>query len=172
MKRTIKVILFAVFFAASNLLNAQATLKLGHIDTQALIAAMPETKIAQTNLEKEAKSLEEAMEIMEVEYRNKLNDYVQKRDSLVALVKSSREQELQELQQRIQGFEQQAQQQLQQKQQELFKPIMAKAKKAIEDVAKENSFYYIFEMSTGAIVYASPESTDILALVKKKLGIL
>ncbi len=53
----------------------------------------------------------------------------------------------------------------------LFKPIQDKAVKAVNDVAAENGFTYIFDTAGGALVYTSPESQDILALVKTKLGL-
>ena len=53
---------------------------------------------------------------------------------------------------------------------ELLEPILAKARKAIEDVATEGSFTYIFDKSSGNILYAK-ESENVIALVKKKLGL-
>ena len=73
------------------------------------------------------------------------------------------------LEQRIQTFQQNAQQSLQAKEQELLEPILSKARKAIEDIAKEGDFTYIFDKSIGSILYAK-ESEDIMSLVKKKLG--
>lgn len=73
--------------------------------------------------------------------------------------------------QRIQKFEEIAMNEFKKAQDELLQPIMDKAHKAIQDVAKENSFTYIFDMNSGAILYASETSEDILPLVKKKLGI-
>ena len=61
---------------------------------------------------------------------------------------------------------------MQERQSELMKPLVDRAKKAIEEVAKENGYSYIFDTSTGvgALLY-TPESDDIMPLVKKKLGI-
>jgi Skp family chaperone for outer membrane proteins len=47
---------------------------------------------------------------------------------------------------------------------------LSKARKAIEDVAIEGDFTYIFDKSQGSILYAQ-ESENILALVKKKLNL-
>nr|MBP8782881.1 OmpH family outer membrane protein [Paludibacter sp.] len=46
-----------------------------------------------------------------------------------------------------------------------------KVRKAITDVATENKFTYIFDMSSQVILYTAPNSNDITALVKKKLGL-
>ena len=47
---------------------------------------------------------------------------------------------------------------------------MSKARAAIEDVAKEGKFTYIFDSSMGSILYAD-ESENVMTLVKKKLGL-
>ena len=56
------------------------------------------------------------------------------------------------------------------KEQELLEPILSKARKAIEEVAKEGKYTYIFDKTGGTILYAN-ESEDVLPLVKKKLGL-
>jgi outer membrane protein len=71
---------------------------------------------------------------------------------------------------RIQEFQENAEKKLQDRQQEVLKPIIDRAKKAIEDVAKENGYTYIFDTSVGALLYQQ-DSEDILPLVKKKLGL-
>ena len=56
------------------------------------------------------------------------------------------------------------------KEQELLEPILTKARNAIEDVAKEERFTYIFDSSMGSILYVD-ESENVLSLVRKKLGL-
>ena len=78
--------------------------------------------------------------------------------------------EIQDAQKRIQDYRESAEQKVQAKQQELLKPIYDKARKAIEDVAKEKGYGYVID-SSGGILLVSPASDDILAAVKAKLGI-
>ena len=52
----------------------------------------------------------------------------------------------------------------------MLKPIVDRAKKAIEEVGKENGYTYIFDAGVGAVLY-SQDSDDIMPLVKKKLGL-
>ena len=59
---------------------------------------------------------------------------------------------------------------LQEKEKELLQPIIDRAKQAIAEVAKENGYTYIFDTSAGTLLYQQ-DSDDILALVKKKLGL-
>ena len=63
-----------------------------------------------------------------------------------------------------------AQESLAKKENEILKPIIDKAKKAINDVAKEKGYDYILDTGLGMVLYAS-DSEDILPLVKKKLGL-
>ncbi len=147
----------------------QTNLKLGHINTQELLQAMPETDSAQTKLEKLTKDLQSQLESMQVELNNKYQDYLAKRDTYSELIRQTKEDELQNIQQRIQQFSQTAEQDLQKKRNELYKPILDKANKAIEEVARENGFTYIFDLSSGVILFHSESSIDILPMVKAKL---
>jgi len=170
MKNLIKLIIIAIFLFSGTTVNAQ-NYKFGHINSQELLSIMPERDSAEAEIQQYAKDLEGQLEIMNVEYNNKLNDYVEKRDNLTPLVKQTKEQELNEIQKRIQDFTTSAEQELQQQNAQLIQPIILKAEKAIKDVAKENGFTYIFDLSRGSVIYFSEQSEDILPLVKKKLGL-
>jgi len=170
MKNLIKLVVITLFLFSGTTVNAQ-NFKFGHINSQELLSLMPERDSAQAKIQQYAKDLEGELEIMNVEYRNKLNDYLEKQDILTPLVKQTKEQELSEFQSRIQDFTNNAQQDLQQQEAQLIQPIIQKAEKAIKDVAKENGFTYIFDLSRGAVIYFSEQSEDILPLVIKKLGL-
>ena len=170
MKNLIKLIIIALFLFSGTTVNAQ-NYKFGHINSQELLSIMPEKDSAEAKIQLYAKELEGQLEIMNVEYNNKLNDYVENRDNLAPLVKQTKEQELNEIQKRIQDFTANAEQELQQQNAQLIQPIILKAEKAIKDVAKENGFTYIFDLSRGSVIYFSEQSEDILPLVKKKLGL-
>lgn len=147
--------------------------KFGHIDLQAVIQLMPERAKAEADYTKHIEELEGQLGTMQKEYETKLNEYIQKRDSLSELVRSAREADIQDLQQRIQNFQTIAQQQIQQKQAELLRPVFEKAQKAVQDVGKERGLIYIFDVSgeLGTVLYRSTESLDVLPFVKQKLGI-
>lgn len=168
MKKVLFIIATALFISAGS--YAQA-LKIGHINSQELLELMPESDSAQTKLEKVSKDLQSQLEAMQVELNNKYQDYVGKRDTYSELIRQTKETELQEMQQRIQQFSQVAEQDLQKQRQETFRPILDKANKAIADVAKENNFTYVLDLSAGAVIYHAENSTNILPLVKTKLGL-
>jgi outer membrane protein len=142
--------------------------KIAHISLDSLITLMPESKVAQDVAQKYLKELETQVATMETELQTKYADYMKNKDSYSPIVAAAKEQELQDLNKRIEDFKAQAQQDYQRKYGELSKPIYDKAKKAIEAVAKENSYKYVLDTSTGNVLYTEP-SDDIIGLVKKKL---
>ena len=78
--------------------------------------------------------------------------------------------EIQGLEQRIATFQQSATTSLQNKEQELLDPMLQKAQEAIDKVAKNGKYTYIFDSSTGVLLYVN-DSEDILPKVKKELGL-
>lgn len=169
MKRILGLLLFAALLVPAQNISAQA-LKFGHLNRDEIITAMPEYDTAMKQYSAYGQELSNALELMQVEYNNKLDKYQQESKTLSDPVKQVREQELQDMLNRINTFQQSAQQKMQDKQQELLNPIVEKANKAIADVAKEGGFIYIYD--SRSLVYFDPaKSIDITAQVKTKLGI-
>jgi outer membrane protein len=166
MKNLVKSIaIVALTVGTISLAKAQ---KIAHISLDSLITTMSESKTAQEVAQKYLKDLENQVATMDTELQAKYADYMKNKDSYSALVSSTKETELQDLNKRIEDFKASAQQDYQRKYGELSKPIYDKAKKAIDLVAKENGFRYVLDTSTGNILYTEP-GDDILQLVKKKL---
>jgi outer membrane protein len=169
MKKVFGILLFAVLIFTAQDGFAQS-LKTGHINRDDIIMSMPDYDSAMKQYNAYGQELTNALELMQVEYNNKLDQYVKDNKNLTDLVKANKEQELADMQTRINNFQQQAQVQLQDKQAELLNPIIEKATTAINAVAKDGGFIYIYDIRT--LVYVDTvKSTDIAPLVKTRLGI-
>jgi outer membrane protein len=166
MKNIVKSVVI-IAFAVGSLTVAKAQ-KMAHISLDSLITLMPESKVAQDVAAKYLKELENQVATMETELQTKYQDYMKNQETYSALLKSTKEGELQDLSRRIEDFKQQAQGDYQRKYGELSRPIYDKAKKGIEAVAKENGYKYVLDTSSGNVLY-SETADDILTLVKKKL---
>ncbi len=151
-------------------LGSIAQNKFGHLDSQELLLLMPERKSAETELSDFAKSLDAQLASMAAEYQNIVQEYQSNEATYTDLVKKDKIAEVTALEQRIQTFQQNAQQSLQAKEKDLLEPILRKIETAIEDVAKEGKYTYIFNKSGGTILYAK-DSENVIGLVKKKLGL-
>lgn len=165
MNTTIKRAALLLAFAGGLTLNAQ---KIAHISLDSLVSVMPETKTAKDVAQNYLKSLDNEMLAMQSELEAKYKKYVEEQGSLSEPVRQNKEADLQQLQRRIEEFRNQASQDYQKKYAELTAPIMEKAKKGIEAVAKEAGYKYVLDTSIGAVLYFEP-SDDIFGAVKKKL---
>jgi outer membrane protein len=170
MKNALKLLLFTALLVAGPVLNAQ-TFKFRHINSSRLLSAMPEREAAQKQLQREAQSLGEELEKLQVEYNNKLQNYVGAQDTLSDTVRQLRERELRELQTRIQEFSAGAQEDLQKREMELIQPIFEKIEKVISEVAVERGYIYVFDLDANSVLYFSNESEDVLPFVREKMGI-
>jgi len=172
MKRIIGITALAILFVFAGQRTMAQSLKFGHINRNELIQLMPEFDSARVQLEKLNTDLTNALEMLQVEYNNKADAYLKESKNLTDLVRQTKEQELQDYQNRMATFQNNAQTQLQEKQVTLFTPITEKADKAIKEVGKENGYIYIFDLSTNQVAYFDEtKSTNVLALVKTKLGL-
>ncbi len=168
MKNTFKlIVVVAITMISSFTANAQ---KIAHINLDSLISLMPESKVAQQSVQEYSKQLEQQVIAMQTELQSKYESYQKESANMAPIVKESKEKELNDLNQRISDFQQQAQQDYQKKSAELSKPVYDKAKKAIDQVAKDAGYKYVLDTSTGLVLY-NEATDDIIAQVIKKLGI-
>ena len=151
MKKILKIVLTVAFVAGSTSVFAQ---KLGRINMQELVFAMPETAEMQKNLEA---------------YQKEFSD---KNSTMSDSVRQLKEKELNDLKTRYDEFVQVSQQDMQKKQGELLEPIIVKAQDAVKEVSKAGGYTVVYDTSVNAVAYFDEAVvTDILPAVKTKLGI-
>ena len=164
-----KIALIAV--AAIFTLSASAqSLKFAHVNYTELVQLMPEADKARAAMSASSKEAEETFNEMYEEYQSKMTQYQQKADSWTAAVRQSKEKEITDVQNRLQEFQQTIQQELQMQQNELMAPIQQKAIEAVEKLAKDGGYIYVFEV--GSMLYIDPkQSTDLTPAARKALNI-
>ena len=170
MNKIFKSLLLTVAFAAITI-TVQAQ-KFGYINSQELISQMPEVKEAEAKIETFKKQLQKKGEEMLTTLRTKYNT-LQKKQTEGLLSPKEIETEAAALKQeesKLGAYEQTSQQKIYEKSEELLTPIQNRITNAIKEVAKDNGYTYIFDISLGLVLYADP-GTDVSALVKTKLGI-
>ncbi|MCK9168665.1 MAG: OmpH family outer membrane protein [Bacteroidia bacterium] len=171
MKNVLKIsIVVALVFAAGINTQAQNKAKFGHINFAELYAMMPGQDTVKVLYEAYAKDIQSQFQVMQSEYETKLMDYQQNSGAMSDIIRETKEKEIIDLQNRIEAFQYSAQEKMTNKENQLTAPMIEKARKAVEEVAKENAYTYIFNSSEGLILYAEP-ADNVMPLVKKKLGI-
>ncbi|MFD2932653.1 OmpH family outer membrane protein [Spirosoma flavum] len=150
-------------------------LKLGYTNIDYVLSQTPEAKDIQNQLTIQRTQSENEMKRMNKELEDKYEAYQKGAAQMSDVIKKDRETELQGLQARIQEFGRTAEQSLQTKYQQLVNPVVQKIQKAIDAVAKEAGYQYVFNLDAGAntipILLVAPEENNLTELVLKKLGI-
>lgn len=159
--------LAAVIVAGASNVQAQ---KSGYISVEQVVGLMPEIPKIDTALQKfQADSLnaEFASLVQEYQYKDSL---LTKTDTtkIPAAVKRQHRQDLDQIAYQVQNWQQISQNVMQSKQQELLAPVYQKVMKAINDVAKENNYSFVYNQE---VLLVAPPSDNLLPLVAKKLNI-
>jgi outer membrane protein len=131
---------------------------------------MPEAQTAQKSLQQFAEELDKDGKGLIDEYQKKLAEFDKAAPTMTDNMKEIKAKEIQTAQKNIQDYQEAAQQKIEQKRGEILKPIYDKARKAIEDVAKEKGYGYVLDSSAGVLL-VSPAGDDLAPAVKIKLGI-
>lgn len=170
MKNVVKLIAVVVILAVATSASAQKNSKLGHIDFGKLIEQMPGQDTVKLSMNSYAQTLQDTYMAMQNELQTKIDEYTRNKETMSAIIKQTKEKEIGDLQARMETFQQSAQQDLADQETKLTTPFIDKARKAIQEVAKENGFTYIFNNVEGLLLY-NEGGEDIMPLVKKKMGI-
>jgi len=168
MKRILTLVIFCLAGMGITL-NAQ---KFGYLNSQALMAELPEVKQADATLQALQTQLEKKGQLMVQDLETKYKE-LQRREQSGEISPKALEEEAKKLKEQegeLAKFEQDVQKQLLSRRQELLQPVIDKLNNAIKQVATEGQFTYIFDSSAGILLYAQ-ESLDVTTQVKTKLGI-
>lgn len=170
MKRISKVFVLVVLMSLAFTATAQKAPKIGHIDFPSLIQMMPGQDSINSAYEAYAKGLDNQLATMQAELENKQSEYEANVATMSNIIKQTKEKELNDLYNRLVEFNQQAQQDLSNYENQLLQPLIDKARKAINEVAKENGYTYVLNTAQGMVLY-SDGGDDLMPKVKAKLGL-
>ena len=144
--------------------------KLGRVNFTELYQLAPEADAAREQINAMQAEAEETFNTMVEEYNSKASQYQQKSSTWTAAIKEAKEKELMDIQNRVQQFQQSFTQELQQKQAELMTPIMEKAQKAVQDLAKAQGIVAVFDEST-ALYFDESAVVNLTPAARKSMGI-
>ncbi len=153
-------------FGLSNTSKAQG--KIGYISADEIIVLMPEAAKVDTQLNQYQQSLYQNAQDKQNNFNEAVAKFYKDSATMNPSLKEVKRTELQKTVQELSGAEQAIQQQFEAKRQELSLPIQKKLQAAIQEVAKENGYTYVFPKEA---LLVAPPGDDLAPLVKKKLGI-
>jgi outer membrane protein len=167
MKKVLTLVILAAGLVATGT-RAQAQNKIGYVNLNEVILAMPEAKKADTTLIQFQEALRQSAADKVNIFEEALAKFYKDSATMTAAVKEVKRTGLQKQANEVQGEDQRMQQEMQKKQEELSTPIQKKAVEAIQAVAKENGYSYVFVKEA---LLVAPPADDIAPLVRKKLGL-
>ena len=144
--------------------------KYGHLNANELLYAMPTTQKALAELDSLRTSLNKQITDRETKLQQRYVEVQQTAQNYSPVQLQQIEQEIQKEAAEIQEARNKAQLDLINKEQELTAPIYQKIRAAIDEVAKENGYTHILDVSS--LLYVDENlGNDIAPLVRKKLGL-
>ena len=146
--------------------------KIGYVDSKIIIEGMQDAKDAQTNLDNlvlqwkgELQQLNDSLVFLK-------DDFEKKKLILTDKIKQQKEAEIKDLEKKIADYKVAKfgeNGEYFQKQNELMKPVQDKIFKAIQDVAREGNYDYVFDRSSEILLLYVNEKYDLTQKVIKKL---
>ncbi|MCZ6777307.1 MAG: OmpH family outer membrane protein [Ignavibacteria bacterium] len=167
MKHLVLVLLMA---AAPSIAWAQS--KIGHINSEAIMQALPEAVDAQKSLDALVAQWETELQKRQSEWKKRFDEYDKKKLILTDQARADAERELRDLDQGIIEFRDKKFGQngeLFQKQEEIMKPIQNKLFQVLEDIAKEDEYDYVFDQSGDILLLYANEANDLTQQVLSRM---
>lgn len=167
-----KVVL--AFFLLVGMMSTVFGQRYAYVDTQYILDKMPEYAEAQLELDKVSEQWQNEIEVLFADAENKRKDYVAEALLLPAEIKKQREKEI--TQAELKAKEMQKKRfgvggDLFEKREELIKPIQDKIFNAIQEIASDRNYAFVFDKANQSnLLYADPKY-DMSDQVLRKMGI-
>lgn len=162
-----------LFFLTLVGLQAGLAQQYGHLNFGNLLAAMPETKAADADINAYSQQLIKQGEQKAATLQQEFTAVVQQiqNGELSPKQQQDAEARFQQKQQELRAFEAEIQQKVTQKREELLMPLINKVEIAIAEVAKEKGISMVFDTSVFNAILFAKDSDDLMPEVKAKLGV-
>ena len=162
-----------LFFLSCGVAFAQA--KIGYVDSQTIMQRLPEGQDAQRQLDALVAQWQAEITKMQNEWQKKYEEYDKKKLIMSDQTRAEAELELVQLEKRVTDYRNQKFGQngeMFTKQNELLKPVQDRIFKAIQDVAIEDSFDYVFDKSGDILLLYANDKYDLTSKVLQKLQVV
>lgn len=183
-EKQLKNILIALFMIAVVAASASSQVKIAFVDSEVIIAQLPEAQDVKKKLEELQKQYVDTITVKENDIKAKADAFKAKYEDAQKQIEAGKlnadqikalegelgmmQEEVQALDQDLSIYKQNVQKNLYDVQLELFKPVKEKITKAIENLAKELKYNMVLDKASDALIYGDKE-IDITFKVLDKL---
>ena len=173
MSRKIFYVFVALLFIP--LLGLAQQQKIGFIDSETILSQLPEAQDAQKTIDILIQEWKEQMSDMEKDWKSKYDTYERRKLVMSDQSRAQAEKELQDLDKKIMDFQTQKFGQngdLSKKQLEVMKPIQDKIFLALQQVANEEKYDFVFDKSGQLYLLITSDRYDLTVPVIEKFKVL
>ena len=149
--------------------TAGGVLKIGYINSSAIVAESKDALAAQEQFQREMVPLESELQAMETEIGDLMNRYQAQQVTLSPDVRRSRQEEIVRKQQLYQTRMGEIEAEAARRQQELVAPIMERINGIIQAIRREGAYTFIFDVAAGGLI-AADEALDLTDDVIQRLA--
>ncbi len=147
-----------------------AAVKIGYVNTQALMEAAPGRVVAESLLTKEGQQYQVQLQKLQDSLNALVQKYQKDEPTLSAAQKKTRQDAMQSLETDLQGKNMQFQQQFQARQNEVMAPIQDVVRKVLEDIRVEDGFAMILDRTPGQTpILVADKNLDVTDRVVSRL---
>jgi outer membrane protein len=167
-----KILVLAGILTAAACMPVFAQMKLAYFNSEAVMKQLPDAQDAQRQLDKLVADWQGDLSKMQEEWKQKFDEYDKRKLIMTDKRRADAEKELRELDQKIVEYRNQKFGQngdLFNKQNELMKPVQDRIFKAVQDVAKEDGYDYVFDKSSDVLLMYTNEKYDLTQKILGKL---
>ena len=148
-------------------------MKIAYFSSEAIMKQLPDAQDAQKQLDQLVADWQQELNKMQDEWKKKFDDYDKRKLIMTEQRRAESERELRDLDQKIvdlrnQKFGQNGE--LFNKQNELMKPVQDRVFKAVQDVALEEGYDYVFDKSGDILLMYTNEKYDLTQKILAKLS--
>ena len=168
-QKMIKKIIFPILLLLISI-KVDAQSKVGTVDTDYILAKMPEFTKVQEDLNTYSSKLQEDLKVKTDEYQVKIKSYQDGVAQMTEAMKKLKQDEIIALENDITKFRQNASQLVPLQQNSLLQPLYEKIGTALEEVAKAGGYTQVLTVSDSGLAYLD-ENYDLTNTILIKLGI-
>ena len=155
-------------------ITANAQMKIAYFNSDAIMKQLPDAQDAQKQLDQFVADWQQELNKLQDEWKKRFDEYDKRKLIMTEQRRADAERELREMDQKIVDFRTQKFGQngeLFNKQNELMKPVQDRVFKAVQDVAREDGYDYVFDKSGDILLMYANEKYDLTQKVFAKLKV-
>jgi outer membrane protein len=164
--------LFVISFLIISSAISFAQLKIGYIDSDAIMDNLPDVLDARQKLDASIQEWQTELNKLEADWKAKYDDYEKRKLIMTDQTRAETEAALVQLETQIAQYREKkfgTNGELFQKQDELMKPVQNKIFGALKEIAEAEDYDYVFDRSGDIMILFAKEEYDLTAQVLEKL---